>query len=184
MGTELPDRKGNRLKGYDYSARGVYFVTICTQNRVCNLGSVVGADARIGPHDGLNPDVHIELSPLGRIAEQALLQMDGLLHYVIMPNHIHFLVGIQPKADGTMQASSPTNISQIVRIFKGRVAHRAGHSVFQRSFYDHIGQPRLYSTVIFLHIIRTETDYWAIVQYIDENPLKWVLDPLYQEGTP
>lgn len=41
-------------------------------------------------------------SPLGRIAEQALLQMDGLLHYVIMPNHIHFLVGIQPKADGTM----------------------------------------------------------------------------------
>ena len=144
MGTELPDRKGNRLKGYDYSARGVYFVTICTQNRVCNLGSVVGADARIGPHDGLNPDVHIELSPLGRIAEQALLQMDGLLHYVIMPNHIHFLVGIQPKADG--------------------------HSVFQRFFYD--------------HIIRTETDYWAIVQYIDENPLKWVFDPLYQEGTP
>ena len=61
-----------------------------------------------------------------------------------------FLVGIQPKADGTMQASSPTNISQVVRIFKGRVAHRAGHSVFQRSFYD--------------HIIRTETDYWAIVQ--------------------
>jgi len=96
--------------------------------------------------------------------------MDGLLHYVIMPNHIHFLVGIQPKADGTMQASSPTNISQVVRIFKGRVAHRAGHSVFQRSFYD--------------HIIRTETDYWAIVQYIDENPLKWVLDPLYQERTP
>lgn len=90
MGTELPDRKGNRLKGYDYSARGVYFVTICTQNRVCNLGSVVGADARIDPHDGLNPDVHIELSPLGRIAEQALLQMDGLLHYVIMPNHILF----------------------------------------------------------------------------------------------
>lgn len=96
--------------------------------------------------------------------------MDGLLHYVIMPNHIHFLVGIQPKADGRMQASSPTNISQVVRIFKGRVAHRAGHSVFQRSFYD--------------HIIRTETDYWAIVQYIDENLLKWVLDPLYQEGTP
>ena len=124
MGTELPDRKGNRLKGYDYSARGVYFVTICTQNRVCNLDSVVGADARIGPHDGLNPDVHIELSPLGRIAEQALLQMDGLLHYVIMTN-ISFLVGIQPKADGTMQASSPTNISQVVR---------------------------------------TETDYWAIVQ--------------------
>ena len=100
MGTELPDRKGNRLKGYDYSARGVYFVTICTQNRVCNLGSVVGADARIGPHDGLNPDVHIELSPLGRIAEQALLQMDGLLHYVIMPNHIHFWWASNPKRTG------------------------------------------------------------------------------------
>ena len=96
--------------------------------------------------------------------------MDGLLHYVILINHIHFLVGIQPKADGTMQASSPTNISQVVRIFKGRVAHRAGHSVFQRSFYD--------------HIIRTENDYWAIVQYIDENLLKWFLDPLYQERTP
>ncbi|MFR2118449.1 MAG: hypothetical protein ACLS45_14920 [Subdoligranulum sp.] len=104
MGTELPDRKGNRLKGYDYSARGVYFVTIGTQNRVCNLGSVVEADARIGPHDGLNPDVHIELSPLGRIAEQALLQMDGLLHYVIMPNHIHFFGG-HPTQSGRDDAS-------------------------------------------------------------------------------
>ena len=110
MGTELPDRKGNRLKGYDYSARGVYFVTICTQNRVCNLGSVVGADARIGPHDGLNPDVHIELSPLGRIAEQTLLQMDGLLHYVIMPNHIHFLVGIQPKVEARPGARDDASI--------------------------------------------------------------------------
>ena len=124
------------------SRRG--FALLCIYAPATNRTPFVGADARIGPHDGLNPDVHIELSPLGHIAEQALLQMDGLLHYVIMPNHIHFLVGIQPKADG--------------------------HSVFQRSFYD--------------HIIRTETDYWAIVQYIDENLLKWVLDPLYQEGTP
>ena len=103
MGTELPDRKGNRLKGYDYGARGVYFVTICTQNRVCNLGSVVGADARIGPHDGLNPDVHIELSPLGRIAEQALLQMDGLLHYVLCQTI--FIFGGHPTQSGRDDAS-------------------------------------------------------------------------------
>ena len=64
-----------------------------------------------------------------------------------------------------MQVSSPTNISQVVRIFKGRVAHRAGHSVFQRSFYD--------------HIIRDQLDYDTIWRYIDENPAKWHLDQFY-----
>jgi len=84
------------------------------------------------------------------LLKQALLQMDGLLHYVIMPNHIHFLVGIQPKADGGGATQPPPHQFLLFPPFKGRVAHRAGHSVFQRPFYD--------------HIIRTETDYWAIVQ--------------------
>ena len=149
MGTELPDRKGNRLKGYDYSARGVYFVTICTQNRVCNLGSVVGADARIGPHDGLNPDVHIELSPLGRIAEQALLQ-DGLLHYVIILCQTIFIFwwASNPKRTGRCKYRPLQIFPRLSAFSKGALF--TGHSVFQRSFYD--------------HIIRTETDYWAIVQ--------------------
>ena len=68
-----------------------------------------------------------------------------------------------------MRASRPT-IPLMVRAIKTNVSRQAGRSIWQDSFYD--------------HIIRTETDYWAIVQYIDENPLKWVLDPLYQEGTP
>ena len=166
MGTELPDRKGNRLKGYDYSARGVYFVTICTQNRVCNLGSVVGADARIGPHDGLNPDVHIELSPLGRIAEQALLQMDGLLHYVIMPNHIHLLVFIDRFSGRTQFA--PT-ISRIIKQFKGVITKRLGKSIWQKGFYD--------------HIIRDEYDFQIRWQYIEDNPYRWCEDYMFNKNT-
>ncbi len=41
---DFPKRKPNRLKGYDYSSNGVYFITICTDNRKCILSEIVGAD--------------------------------------------------------------------------------------------------------------------------------------------
>lgn len=48
---ELPKRKDVRLKNYDYSANGAYYVTVCTHNRAKLFGTIVGATLRGRPND-------------------------------------------------------------------------------------------------------------------------------------
>ena len=87
MNENLPKRKHPRLKEYDYSSDGVYFVTICTQNKRHLLSQIVGR--------GLAPAV--ELMDYGKIAEQQLILIQDRFpfvevdSYVIMPNHIHII---------------------------------------------------------------------------------------------
>ena len=164
----LPQRKAPRLKGYDYTSPGAYFITICAKNRECLFGSIppsfVGVDARIDPRT----DVPVCLTPLGQIVQKHLQSTPGVTAYVVMPNHLHCLIVI-PWADGSgpMQASAPT-VSQRIRAFKGHVAHEAGAAVFQRSFYD--------------HIVRSEAEYREIYDYILTNPARWAMDTFYTEG--
>jgi len=75
--------------------------------------------------------------------------------YVIMPNHIHMI--IVNSGDGRPQVA-PT-VSRVVKQFKGSIAKKVGFSIWQKSFHD--------------RIIRNETEYRQIWQYIDENPIKW-----------
>ncbi|MBR5284529.1 MAG: transposase [Clostridia bacterium] len=155
-----PKRKRLRLYGYDYSMYGLYFITICTFEKQCILGSIpVGADAHIGPQ--------IKLTSYGEIVKKHLLNIKTLDQFCIMPNHIHMILSLSD--DGPMWASAPTkvqSVSQIVRSFKTLCTKEIGHSIFQRSFYD--------------HIIRTEKEYYKISQYIYNNPAQWEADQLYQ----
>ena len=76
-----------------------------------------------------------------------------------MPDHIHFILRIN---NGTMWASSPTkNVSSVVRSLKIMITKEIGESIFQRSFFD--------------HVIRNEQDYIETWNYIDNNPLNWLL---------
>jgi REP element-mobilizing transposase RayT len=70
------------------------------------------------------------------------------------------------EAMGGRMISAPT-LSKIIAYFKQFVSRKVGYSPWQRSFYD--------------HIIRDEEDYLRIVEYIENNPLKWELDLLYVE---
>lgn len=151
-----PQRKANRLKSYDYSQNGVYFVTICTKERRPYLGKIVGGDAHIAPH--------MRLSPYGMIVESYMRSIPGIDIYVIMPNHIHMII----RKDGPMWASAPTtSLSDDVRSFKILVTKQSGLSLFQRSFHD--------------HVIRNESDYRRIWEYIQTNPIKWQQDCFYTE---
>ena len=87
---ELPKRKPNRLKDYDYNSAGAYFITICTQDKKCILGTVVGGDAHIAPF--------VRLTSYGEILEKYIRNEPQITHYVIMPNHIHMIIEI----DGPM----------------------------------------------------------------------------------
>ena len=94
----LPKRKSLRLPNHDYAC-GWYFVTICTKDKRHSLGSVVGGDAHIAPH--------VELSNIGSVAEMYLKRIPGIDTYVVMPNHVHFIVSIATEG-GPMWASAPT----------------------------------------------------------------------------
>ena len=142
------ERKANRLADYDYSQNGAYFITICTQDRKKILSQIVGDDAHIVP------------KPYGRIAEKYIRNVPEIEKYVIMPDHIHMIIWLD---GGAMWASPPTNkIASIVRSFKTLTTKELGESIFQRSYYD--------------HIIRNQEDYNQIWEYIENNPLKWLLD--------
>lgn len=160
-------RKVLRLKGFDYSASGAYFITICIQNKIHCLSKIVGR--------GLAP-AEIHLTEYGKIAEEQLLSLEkryGNIHiceYVIMPNHIHFILTINKVAAG---ASPCPTVSDIICTYKSlttRLCKQKGYNgnkLFQTSFYD--------------HIIRDDEDYNTKAQYIDTNPLTWERDELYTE---
>ena len=158
---EQPSRKNLRLENYDYSKPGSYFVTVCTKDKKCILSTIVGADAHIGPHPVLSQE--------GMIVEKYLRNIPGLGSYVIMPNHIHMILHIFAESllQGPVWASAPVrvNISQMIRSFKILVTKELGHSIWHRSYYD--------------HIIRDERDYQIRARYIEENPSKWFFDDYY-----
>ena len=90
---ELPKRKNIRLKDYDYSQRGAYFLTVCVKDKHELLGEIAVGDAvRSVPSvrlSDIGEQVEVYLAKVNRIIEFAFLEK-----YVIMPNHIHLLIVI------------------------------------------------------------------------------------------
>ncbi len=165
----LPRRKALRLAAFDYNTPGAYFITICTHNKQKILSAIVGDDAHIVP------------KPYGEIVEKYIRNVPEIEQYVIMPNHIHMIIRLE---NGSMWASTPTTIpsnncvgdaahfvpqnnrvSSIVRSMKTLTTKEIGHSIWQRSYYD--------------HVIRNQEDYNMAAKYIEENPLRWKQDKLY-----
>ena len=168
----VPQRKNPRLTGYDYSQNGAYFVTVCTHDRA-NLLSTVGRG--LAPATGLAPAAPtIALSLIGEILEAQLLSLPQLYpnvtieKYIIMPNHLHLLISF----DDTAGASPRPTLSEVVCTCKSlttRLAniaeHQPGRKIFQTSFYD--------------EIIRNDTHFLNVWQYIDANPAGWTEDEYY-----
>jgi REP element-mobilizing transposase RayT len=167
---ELPKRKPLRLRDFDYSIPGAYFITICTHNKTAMLSHVVGA---------IHESPVIELTPYGEITDEIISNIPARFavvvdQYVIMPNHIHFILAITDDSQMRATRESPLRsrsvISKIVGYLKMNVSkeiHQQNEKcpVWQRGFHD--------------HIIRDRRDYEEHVKYICENPAKWHFDPLY-----
>lgn len=154
---DLPERKSIRIEGYDYSTPEAYFITICTANREKIFWNSVGADI-------IRPQI-VPLSTVGKIAEQGILQMAEHYEnvvvdkYCIMPDHIHLILRIESDMDGRM-ISAPT-VSTVIGSMKRWVSKQIGRPIWQKSFYD--------------HGIRNQQDYNEILEYIENNPLKYLL---------
>ena len=193
---DLPKRKNMRLKNYGYSQNGAYFLTVCVQERHELLGKIEARDAAPVGDAVLSVPV-IRLSKSGKIVKSYLDNMNEkmdfaiLENYVIMPNHVHLLIVVNHRnsvnSGGTLRTASPTTASpttafpttafptavssksaaipRIIHGLKAVTTKQIGHAIWQRSYHD--------------HIIRNESEFQKVWQYIDENPIKWADDIYY-----
>lgn len=169
---DLKKRKDIRLKNFDYSFPGAYFVTICTENRRNYFWNrdldpqkfiwrTVGANC-------VRP-LNLPLSDVGKIVLDELEIWNktypavSLYSYVIMPNHLHIMVVICADEYGRPQVAR--TLDRMVKQFKGAVTKKVGHSIWQKSFIE--------------HVIRNKKDYETKPNYIYKNPLQWYYDELY-----
>ncbi len=176
-------RKSVRLKEYDYSKPNAYFITICTYNKECILGTITNGEMRLNEY--------------GKIVENEWLKTPAIRTYVlldkyiIMPNHIHGIiiidsrdtVPVSPRATVEVaesrvphvppfeQFGRPTShsIPTIIRSFKAATTKQIRE--IQKTHRQAIWQPRFYE-----HIIRNPHELDQTREYIIYNPLKWALD--------
>ena len=203
-------RRSIRLKGYDYSQAGLYFITICCQNRACLFGDVVNKE--------------MKLNDAGTMVENEWLKLPNrfqniqLHEFVVMPNHFHAILEIvgatlvvaQNDAVNENNANNqmgqpqgiahPVNTSNDDDSFKGQpqgIAHpgkTVGNMIgaFQsivtveyiRGVKTLNWQPfdgKLWQRNYYEHIIRNEQSYLTISNYIKNNPAKWADDKFYKK---
>ncbi len=169
---DIHHRRSIRLRYYDYSQAGAYFITLCTQKRECLFGAVVGDDMRLSDAGRMVQDIWDALP-----GHYSCVELDC---FVVMPNHIHGIVVlngvgaqfIAPNHDGATNSGAinraPT-VGEIIRAFKARCTHRInqlrdmqGASIWQRNYYE--------------HIIRSESSLQETREYIANNPAQWAND--------
>lgn len=152
-------------------------MTICVQKRECLFGEIVDGEMR--------------LNDAGKMVKEIWTQIPGkypnidLDEYSIMPNHIHgiVIVGATPRGCpeiiGQAQGPAPTKIlslSVVVHRFKTLTTKRYIDGV--RLHHWTMCNQRLWQRNYYEHIIRNDKEYWAINQYIRDNPINWEADML------
>lgn len=166
IGRTGKQRKRLRLKEYDYSQPGAYFVTICTKDREHRFGEIVDGEMRA---NGLAAVVRSSWNDLPNHYPSVELG-----EFVIMPNHVHGIIIILENDTmvGDGLKPSPTRkfpLSEIVRAFKtfsarriNEISNTPGTPFWQRAYYE--------------HIIRDDRSLGRIREYIADNPQRWESD--------
>lgn len=172
---ESHHRRSIRLKGYDYSRFGVYFLTICAHGRECLFGEIVNGE--------------MQENNFGRIVTAEWIRSADIRaeielgEFVVMPNHFHGIAHIvdackgdrpvAPTPNATIVPGPPSkSIGSLLAGFKSAVTTRINiarqtprHPVWQRNYHE--------------HIIRNDADYDRIAEYIATNPQRWIEDKLH-----
>ncbi|MBI4672334.1 MAG: transposase [Chloroflexi bacterium] len=164
-----------RLSGWDYSAAGFYFVTICTRGRVCCLGDVVETEAHLSP---IGEIVAAEWMKAEEVRKN--VQMD---EWIIMPNHLHGIIVIKyainkgdvdPRGE-TFQRNVSTSPSRLkpntIGSMIGQIKSNATKKIRAAGYPDFDWQERFWDEIIW-----DERGLNNVRQYIRDNPAKWESD--------
>ncbi len=181
---DLHHRHSIRLQNYDYANVGAYFITVCSQNRINHFGeiannanNVVGAGSAcpvvkpdlpvqndsqmqtnlLGQADPAPTDT-VNLNEFGKIVDAEWKNLTikypnvNIGEYIIMPNHFHGIIEITERT---------VTIGNIIGYFKYKTTKMINlpEKLWQRNYWE--------------HIIRDETEYIKIVEYIRNNPILW-----------
>ena len=178
---EQSRRRSIRLKQYDYAQPGAYFVTICTQDRVCLFGHVLDGAMYWNDAGRLIASCWTELTDRFPIA---------LDLFVVMPNHVHGIIlfsddeteeariigdrdrpldvdkrattRVAPTLGNVVGAFKSLSTNAYIRGVKANSSPAFRERLWQRNYYE--------------HVLRDDADLSRIRRYIDENPLKWDFD--------
>lgn len=170
----LYNRNSPRLENYDYS-NGIFFVTICTANRTHFFGKILDGEMQLSDEGEIVSEIWNSVSTNFDNVESGV--------FVIIPNHFHSIISIiknhsstlmtdniQQKGGfaGTMNPMLNENLSTVIRWFKAKCTYEIrkinkGFS-WQSRFHE--------------HIIRNETSFRNIENYIINNPKNWDSDSL------
>ena len=147
----FPVRKNPRIAQYDYSTPNYYFVTICTRDKRCLFG-------KPGQYNAC-----------GKIARQGIEEIEAHFSsvrvdkYVVMPNHVHAILELR---------DHDVDLSVVIGQYKSYVTRKVrkllpATVVWQASYHD--------------HVIRDQTGYEKIWQYIESNPQNWERDCFFMK---
>ena len=189
---EIHHRRSIRLKGYDYTQPGAYFVTICSHQRDEIFGEIINGEMKLS---ALGETVHEEWLRSAKIRKEIQIFED---EFVIMPNHVHAIVriietvgaggraaspngGVRPNTErahamrpNAFPRRAPRSLGSFIAGFKASVTSRATRElnitgIWQRNYHE--------------RIIRDETEFKNIWNYIDTNPLHWQKDQLHPSAS-
>lgn len=152
----LYKRKSIRLKEYDYTQLGLYFITICCQNKEMRFGNIEKDKMLLNDFDQIAYHQWLDLA--NRFSN---FELDV---FVIMPNHIHGIIFLKEDGDkriGDIVGTYKSLVSiECLKLSKSR--NEIMGKLWQRNFYE--------------HIIRDERGYQNIKEYILNNSSKWNID--------
>jgi putative transposase len=167
---QLPHRKSIRLKQYDYSSSGAYFVTICVQNRECLFGEIVNSE--------------MIMNDAGRMIERLWRAIPARFpeysfdEFTIMPNHFHRILshsGVnQP---GSAQGTSSETIGRVIQAFKSLTTNE--YIIGVREYNWPPFAKKLWQRNYYEHVIRCEDDLRSTREYIRFNSRNWETDDEY-----
>jgi len=181
-------RRSIRLKGYDYSQAGMYFVTICVHTVGARLKPAPTKSAPTVPvvTFGKITNGKMVLNEYGQSIQTVWNELPQhyaniqLGEFIVMPNHIHGIIvitdnvvgaGFKPAPTTATTTTIPTKhgLPEIVRALKtfsarkiNELRNTRGEKLWQRNYWE--------------HIIRNEQSYQRIANYIINNPMKWKND--------
>ena len=157
-----------RLAHWDYGSNGLYYITICTKNRVNYFGEII---------DNGNTDLpaSLKMTPIGQIAYDNWIDIPNhfqfieLDEFVLMPNHLHAIIFLNKPDKVDWETNKfgvqSQNLASAMRGYKASVKTFATINniefTWQLRYFD--------------RIIRNENEYQNVRQYIFNNPTQWLL---------
>lgn len=170
MNPQKHNRRSIRLKEYDYSRKGLYFITLCSYHQQCVFGRVENDEMILN-------DFGTIINEFWKKQETTVVKSQ---EHVVMPNHFHGIVEIISDIEENRKINNDQKklerrkmiLPKFVGKFKmqtskaiNQIRNKTGTPLWQKNYHE--------------HVIRDDNDYYNIINYIQTNPENWKKDKYY-----